>query len=198
MNPIGFASPRVAPSPQLIEALKKYALKKEPVVLSSGEQSDYYVDVKQAMLRPDPARIVGPLIADAAHEVRATTVGGMVEGAIPVACAAIYVSAGNDLVAFFIRKERKKHGLQRLIEGPDEYLRQGTRCLIVDDVVTKGSSTVDAIRHAKDKGLVVAGAVAVVDRLAGGTQKIEAELGDAPYWPLVTIDELYPERADRA
>jgi orotate phosphoribosyltransferase len=197
VNSIVSSVQRLAPSPQLIEALRKYALKLEPVTLSSGETSSYYIDVKQAMLRPEPARIAGPLIADAAHKVGALTIGGMVEGAIPVACAAIGCNAGNDLVAFFIRKERKKHGLQRLIEGPDEYLQGGKSCLIVDDVVTKGSSTVAAIRHAKDEGLVVAGAVAVVDRLAGGAEKIEAELGDAPYWSLVTIDELYPERPDR-
>lgn len=197
MNPIISASQRVAPSPRLVEALQKYALKKESVTLSSGETSSYYVDVKQAMLRPEPARIVGPLIAEAAHEVGALTVGGMVEGAIPVACAAIGCDAGNDLVAFFIRKERKQHGLQRLVEGPDEYRKHGTPCLIVDDVVTTGSSTVEAIRHAKDEGLVVAGVVAVVDRLAGGPEKIEAELTDIPYRSLVTIDELYPERPDR-
>jgi orotate phosphoribosyltransferase len=167
------------------------------VTLSSGEESDYYVDVKQAMLRPEPARIVGPLIADAAHQTGAATVGGMVEGAIPVACAAIGSSAGNDLVAFFIRKERKQHGLQRRIEGPDEYLTPGSRCLIVDDVVTKGSSTVDAIRYAREEGLIVTGAVAVVDRLAGGSEKIEAELDGTPYWSLVTIDDLHPDRSDR-
>lgn len=197
MNPIVSTSQRVTPSPQLIEALKKHALKLEPVTLSSGETSSYYVDVKQAMLRPEPARIAGPLIAEAAHKVGALTVGGMVEGAIPVACAAIGCDAGNDLVAFFIRKERKKHGLQRLLEGPDEYLQPGTPCLIVDDVVTKGGSTVDAIRHAKNEGLVVKGALAVVDRLAGGAEKVQAELGDAPYWSLVTIDDLHPGRPDR-
>lgn len=197
MTPITSIAQRVAPSPELIEALRKHALKLEPVTLSSGETSDYYVDVKQALLRPEPARIAGPLIADVAHEVGALTIGGMVEGAIPVACAAIGSNAGNDLVAFFIRKERKKHGLQRLIEGPDEYLEPGTKCLIVDDVVTKGGSTVDAIKHARDAGLVVVGAVTVVDRLAGGTKKIEAELEDAPYRALVTIDELYPDRPDR-
>lgn len=191
------APERVAPSPDLIEALRTYALKKEEVTLSSGERSPYYVDVKQAMLRPGPARIAGPLIAEAAHEVKAVTVGGLVEGAIPVACAAIGCDAGNDLTAFFIRKERKPHGLQRQIEGPDEYLEPGTPCLVVDDVVTKGGSTVDAINYARDNGLVVMGAVAVVDRLAGGAAKIEAALDGAPYSPLVTIDELYPERPDR-
>jgi orotate phosphoribosyltransferase len=182
----------------LIDALRRYALKEGTVTLSSGETSSYYVDVKQAMLRPGPSQLVGPLVADAAHEVGAVAVGGMVEGAIPVACAAIACQSGSDLVAFFIRKERKEHGLQRQIEGPDECLEPGTPCLIVDDVVTKGSSTVKAIQEAKAEGLVVVGAVAVVDRLSGGDEKIRAELGDGvPYWPLVTIKELKPDCSDR-
>lgn len=198
MTPITSAYKRVAPSPRLVEALKKYALKIEDVTLSSGEKSSYYVDVKQAMLRPEPVRIVGPLIAEAAHELGALTVGGMVEGAIPVACSSIACDQGNDLTAFFIRKERKQHGLQRLIEGPDEYRQPGTRCLVVDDVVTTGGSTVEAIQHAKHAGLVVVGVIAVVDRLAGGAERIEAELDEAPYRSLATIDEIYPERSDRS
>jgi orotate phosphoribosyltransferase len=190
-------SKRVASAPQLVEALKKYALKIEDVTLSSGKKSSYYVDVKQAMLRPEPFRIVGPLVAEAAHKVGALTVGGMVEGAIPVACSTLACDAGNDLTAFFIRKERKQHGLQRLIEGPDEYRQPGTRCLVVDDVVTTGGSTVEAIKHAKHAELIVVGVVAVVDRMAGGAEKIEAELDGVPYWSLATIDEIYPERPDR-
>jgi orotate phosphoribosyltransferase len=192
VNPMTPTAPHAAASPELIAALRKFALKLEPVMLSSGEQSDYYVDVKQAMLRPGPVRLVGPLIAEAAHRVGARAVGGMVEGAIPVACAAIGCQEGNDLGAFFIR-----NGLQRRIEGPDEYLKPGEPCLIVDDVVTSGASTVDAIRSAKEEGLLIKGAVAVVDRLAGGQKTIEAALDGAPYWPLVTIDDLHPARSDR-
>lgn len=197
MNPMMSTAQHAAASPELIGALRKFALKLEPVMLSSGEQSDYYVDVKQAMLRPGPVRLVGPLIAEAAHQVGARAVGGMVEGAIPVACAAIGCEEGNDLGAFFIRKDRKPHGLQKRIEGPDEYLKPGDPCLIVDDVVTSGASTVDAIRSAKEEGLLIKGAVAVVDRLAGGQQTIEAALDGAPYWPLVTIDDIHPDRSDR-
>ncbi|HEY8082427.1 MAG TPA: orotate phosphoribosyltransferase [Solirubrobacterales bacterium] len=187
---------RPAPSADLLRVLQTHALKKEPVILSNGETSDYYVDVKQAMLRPEAARVVGQLVADAAHEVKALAVGGMVMGAVPVACAAIASEGGNDLLGFFIRKERKSHGLQRYIEGPDECFRPGTRCLIVDDVVTTGSSTVDAIKRVLEAELHIAGVLSVVDRLAGGEKAIEAA-ADAPYRALVTIDEIYPERSDR-
>jgi orotate phosphoribosyltransferase len=197
VTPIASTAQRVAPSPQLIEALQKYALKLEPVTLSSGETSTYYVDVKQAMLRPGPARIAGPLIADVAHQAGATAVGGMVEGAIPVACAAINSDAGRDLAAFFVRKERKAHGLQKQVEGPDECLQPGAACLVVDDVVTTGGSTIEAIERIKDDGLTIVGVLAVVDRLAGGGERIEAA-AQAPYRALVTIDEIYPDRPDRA
>jgi orotate phosphoribosyltransferase len=187
---------RITSSRELVSALRKHALKIEPVTLSSGEISPYYVDVKEAMLRPGPARIAGSLIAGAAHDAGATAVGGMVEGAIPVACAAINSNAGHDLVAFFVRKERKAHGLQKQIEGPDECLRPGVACLVVDDVVTTGGSTIEAIESVQRAGLNIVGVLAVVDRLAGGGKRIEAA-AEAPFQPLVTIDELYPDRPDR-
>jgi len=196
MAPTVFAAERVAPSPELVDALQRYALKEREVVLSSGECSTYYVDVKQAMLRPGPAKIAGPLIASAAHDVHAHVIGGMVEGAIPVACAAINSVAGNDLAAFFIRKERKTHGLQKRIEGPDELICADTSCLVVDDVVTTGGSTIEAIERVQEAGLKIAGVLAVVDRLAGGGEAIEAA-ASAPYRALVTIDEIYPDRPDR-
>lgn len=196
MNPIVSSPDRVSPSPELVDALRKHALKKKEVTLSSGVRSPYYVDVKQAMLRPGPAKLAGTSVAGFAHDVGASVVGGMVEGAIPVACAAINSEVGHDLAAFFIRKERKTHGLQKRIEGPDECLDPGTPCLVVDDVVTTGGSTVEAIEHVKDGGLLVVGVLAVVDRLAGGGEAIEAAAA-APYRALVTIDELYPDRPDR-
>ena len=128
-----------------------------------------------------------------AERVRATAVGGLTMGADPVACAAL--AAGAQLKAFFVRKERKEHGLQRWIEGP--LLEKGTRCLVVEDVVTTGGSTVRAIERILEEGLEIAGVTAVVDRLAGGAEAIAAASGGARYRPLVMIDELYPDRPDR-
>jgi orotate phosphoribosyltransferase len=113
--------------------------------------------------------------------------------AIPLACAAIAVPGGKDLVGFFVRKERKAHGLQRWVEGPVE---EGARCLVVEDTVTTGGSTVSAVERIREQGLEIAAVLAVVDRLAGGGPAIEAA-AEAPYRALVTIDELYPERPDR-
>jgi orotate phosphoribosyltransferase len=103
------------------------------------------------------------------------------------------VPAGDGLVGFFVRGERKEHGLQRWVEGPVE---AGMRCLVVEDTVTTGASTVRAIQRMLEEGLEIAGAVCVVDRLAGGGDAIAAAAG-APLRALATIDDLYPERPDR-
>jgi orotate phosphoribosyltransferase len=178
----------------LLAELREHALVIGEVTLSSGQTAQYYVDAKRAILRPPAFRAVGELIAADAADRGATAVGGMTMGADPLASAAIGAEAGDGLIAFFVRKEKKQHGLQRWIEGP--VLDAGTRCLVVEDVVTTGGSTVRAIERILEEGHEVAGVVSVVDRLAGGAEAIEKAAG-APYRPLVTIDELYPDRPDR-
>ena len=180
----------------LLAELREHALVIGEVTLSSGQQAQYYVDAKRALLRPAAYRAAGELVAAEAAERGARAVGGMTMGADPLACAAIGSDGGAELVAFFVRKERKEHGLQRWIEGP--LLEEGTHCLVVEDVVTTGGSTVRAIERILEEGLAVAGVVSVVDRLAGGAEAITEASGGAPYRSLVTIDELYPDRPDRA
>jgi orotate phosphoribosyltransferase len=177
---------------RLVAELREHALVIGEVMLTSGATAQYYVDAKRAILRPPGFRAVGELTAAQASRLRATAVGGMTMGADPVACAAL--AAGADLKAFFVRKERKEHGLQRWIEGPE--LEPGERCLVVEDVVTTGGSTLAAIDRVREEGLEVAGVVSVLDRLAGGGDAIAAASG-APYTPLTTIDDVYPDRPDR-
>jgi orotate phosphoribosyltransferase len=95
-----------------------------------------------------------------------------------------------------VRKERKEHGLQRWVEGP--LLELGERCLIVEDVVTTGGSTVQAIEAVREAGHEICGVVAILDRNAGGADAIRAASGGAPYQPLATIDDIYPDRPDKA
>lgn len=188
------APDREAARETLIGELREHALVVGEVTLTSGRTAQYYVDAKRALLRPPAFRAAGELIAGEAAAAGATAVGGMTMGADPLACAAIAAPEGGGLLAFFVRKERKEHGLQRWIEGPP--LDGGTRCLVVEDVVTTGGSTVSAIERIGEEGLEVVGVVSVVDRLAGGAEAIAAAT-DAPYRPLVTIDDLYPDRPDR-
>jgi orotate phosphoribosyltransferase len=177
----------------LIAELREHSLVLGEVTLSSGRTASYYVDARRALLRPAGFLAVGQLIAAAAAESGAQAVGGPVMAAIPLACAAIAVPEGAGLAGFFVRKERKEHGLQRWVEGPVE---QGTRCLVVEDTVTTGSSTVAAIERIRTEGLEIVGVLCVVDRLAGGAEAI-AEAAKAPFQALVTIDDIYPDRPDR-
>jgi orotate phosphoribosyltransferase len=178
----------------LLAELREHALVIGEVTLSSGQKASYYVDAKRALLRPPAFRATGELVAARARELGAVAVGGLTMGADPIACAALAAADGDALRAFFVRKERKEHGLQRWVEGP--VLEPGTPCLVVEDVVTTGGSTVAAIERMREEGLEIRGTLAVLDRLAGGGEAIEAS-GGSPYSPLVTIDELYPERPDR-
>jgi orotate phosphoribosyltransferase len=179
---------------RLVHELRHHALVIGEVTLTSGRKAQYYVDAKRAILQPEGFRALGELVAGEAERVRATAVGGMTMGADPVACAAL--AAGARVKAFFVRKERKQHGLQRWIEGPE--LEPGERCLVVEDVVTTGGSTVQAIERVRDEGLEVAGVVSVLDRLAGGAEAIIEAANGAPYAPLTTIDDVYPGRPDRS
>lgn len=177
---------------QLVAELREHALVIGEVTLTSGATAQYYVDAKRAILRPAGFAALGGLVAAEAADRGATAVGGLTMGADPVACSAL--AAGADVKAFFVRKERKAHGLQRWVEGPP--LDPGERCLVVEDVVTTGGSTVKAIERIREEGLEIAGVVSVLDRLAGGGEAIEAA-AEAPYRPLATIDDVYPERPDR-
>lgn len=176
----------------LIAELREHALVIGEVVLTSGKTAQYYVDAKRAILLRPAFMALGELVADLAREVGATAIGGMTMGADPVACSAL--AAGSDAKAFFVRKEKKEHGLQRWVEGP--LLAPGERCLIVEDVVTTGGSTVKAIERVREEGYEVVGVCSVLDRLAGGGAAIEAAAG-APYRPFVTIDDIHPDRPDR-
>ncbi|HVP01519.1 MAG TPA: orotate phosphoribosyltransferase [Solirubrobacteraceae bacterium] len=180
------------PRERLIDELRTHALILGEVTLTSGAVAQYYVDAKRAILRPAGFRALGELVAGYAARLGATAVGGMTMGADPVACAAL--AGGADVKAFFVRKEAKQHGLARRIEGP--LLMRDDRCLIVEDVVTTGGSTMRAIEAVQEAGHEIVGVLAVLDRLAGGGEAIAAAAG-APYAALATIDEVHPGRPDR-
>jgi orotate phosphoribosyltransferase len=177
---------------RLIAELREHALVIGRVTLTSGAEAEYYVDAKRAILRPEGFAALAGLIAAQVGEWRGTAVGGMTMGADPVACAGL--AGGARAKGFFVRKDAKAHGLQRRVEGP--LLEGSDRCVVVEDVVTTGGSTLAAIEALKAEGRMICGVVSVLDRLAGGGEAIEAAAG-APYRALTTIDEVYPDRPDR-
>src|SRR5437868_8077141 len=144
---------RTSARQRLVTELREHALVIGEVTLTSGRKAQYYVDAKRAILRPAGFLALGELVAEQARLAGATAVGGMTMGADPIACAAL--AAGADVKAFFVRKERKEHGLARWIEGPP--LERGERCLVVEDVVTTGGSTIRAVERVREEGHQVAG-----------------------------------------
>jgi orotate phosphoribosyltransferase len=177
---------------RLVGALREHALVIGEVTLTSGARAQYYVDAKRAILRPEGFSALAILVAAQVQRWGGTAVGGMTMGADPLACAAL--AGGARATAFFVRKDAKAHGLQRRIEGP--LLAPSDRCVVVEDVVTTGGSTLAAIAALIDAGHEICGVLSVLDRLAGGGPEIE-RAARAPYVALTTIDDIYPDRPDR-
>lgn len=160
---------------RLLQIIKEKSYEKKDVILASGKKSDFYIDCRQTTLHPEGAYLVGKIlyemIKDSGFKIEA--VGGPTMGADPIATAVSVVSQleGNPLPAFIVRKEPKKHGLGQWIEGKKN-LAKGAKVAIVEDVVTTGGSSVQAVKRAEEEGLKVVAVFAVVDREEGGAEKI--------------------------
>ena len=133
------------------------------VVLSSGREADYYVDLRRVTLDADAAPLIGRVMRDLTADWDYVAVGGLTLGADPVATAMLH-APGDRLDAFVVRKEGKAHGLQRRIEGPDV---AGRRVLAVEDTSTTGSSVMAAVEAVREAGAEVVGVAVIVDRGAG-------------------------------
>ena len=161
---------------RLLELLKEKGYRKGKVILSSGKESDFYIDCRPVTFHPEGAYLVGKLLYERIkHSVPAVQgVGGPTLGADPMITAISLTSywEGNPIPAFVIRKEPKKHGRGLWIEGIDN-LPEGSAVAIVEDVVTTGASTLNAIQRAKEAGLQVVKVMALVDRDEGGRENIK-------------------------
>lgn len=141
------------------------------VILSSGKEADYYVDLRRITLDHIAAPLVGEVMLDLTKDLDFDSVGGLTLGADPVATAMMHVAAskGRALNSFVVRKEGKAHGLQRRIEGPDV---AGKRVLAVEDTSTTGGSVLTAVEALKEAGAIVVGVAVIVER--GAKDAIEA------------------------
>src|SRR2546427_3826942 len=157
--------------------------------LASGRVSEYYVNCKQLLSHPKYRRLLAELIADHLKGWDIQAVGGMEIGAIPIATAVadyVYDRTGGELRTFVVRKKPKDHGMKHAVEGAFE---SGDRVLVVDDVLTTGQATIDAITHARAAGLDVRHALVLVDRQGDrGRPRVRA-LGGPPTSPL-TLPEF--------
>jgi orotate phosphoribosyltransferase len=136
------------------------------VILSSGAEADYYIDLRRLTLHHAAAPLVGRVMCELTSDWEYAAVGGLTLGADPVATSMLHAAAaqGHELDAFVVRKSEKAHGLQRRIEGPDV---SGRRVLAVEDTSTTGGSVLTAVEALREAGADVVGVAVIVDRGAG-------------------------------
>ena len=156
-------------------ALLQACIARGEVTLASGQKSDFYVDGRLVTLSPEGAALAGEAVLETARELGATAVAGPTTGACPMVTAAGVLShqAGRPLKTVYVRAQAKGHGLQKSIEGPP--LGAADRVLLVDDVMTSGGSLLQAAERVREEtGCPIVGVFCLVDRQAGGREKVQA------------------------
>jgi orotate phosphoribosyltransferase len=155
---------------KLREEILKKAVVHGKVILSSGKEANYYIDLRRITLDSIAAPLVGEVMLELTKDLDYDAVGGLTLGADPVATAMMHVAAqkGRRLDSFVVRKSEKAHGLQRRIEGPDV---KGKRVLAVEDTSTTGGSVLTAVEALKQGGATVVGVAVIVER--GAKSKVE-------------------------
>jgi orotate phosphoribosyltransferase len=163
---------------RLLELLRALSFERRRVVLTSGKESDFYIDCKRTALTAEGHVLVGRLLFERIRRLRPLPrgAGGMTLGADPLASAVAYTSflAGEPVDAFVVRKEPKGHGTGQWIEGR-RTIPDGSRVVVLEDVVTSGGSALKAVEACRAEQLEVVGCFALVDRLEGGREAIEAQ-----------------------
>ena len=156
---------------RLAELVKELAVVHGKVTLSSGKEADYYVDLRRATLQHEASRLIGSLLRELTADWDYAAAGGLTMGADPVGLAIMHAD-GRDIDAFVVRKEAKKHGMQRQIEG---FNVEGQKVLVVEDTTTTGNSPLTAVKALRKAGAEVVGVATVVDRNTGAGDAIAAE-----------------------
>ena len=159
------------------------------MTLSSGIEADYYVDLRRATLHHEAAVLAGKVMLDLLAEagLKPDAVGGLTMGADPVASAMLHQASarGSQLDAFVVRKEAKKHGMARQVEGPDI---EGHKVVILEDTSTTGGSPLTAAKAAEEAGAEVLAVATVVDRDTGARAAIES--AGYAYYSALSLSDL--------
>jgi orotate phosphoribosyltransferase len=169
----------------LLALIKAKAIVHGRVVLSSGQEADWYIDLRRITLDGEAAPLVGRVMLDLTADIGYDAVGGLTLGADPVATAMLHSAAvtGRRLDAFVVRKAGKEHGLQRRIEGPEV---AGQRVLALEDTSTTGGSVLTAVEALREAGAHVVAVASIVERGAAPT----LAAAGLPYRFAYTIDDL--------
>ncbi len=161
---------------ELLEIIVATAIERRPVTLASGKQSELYLDLRQTLMRPRGIELAGRLVLEKLSSgSRVAAVGGMAVGAVPLVSAVLAAAAQRDdyrdLLGFFVRKETKRHGLGRRIEGAFE---AGQKVALVEDTTTTGGSTLEAFDIVSEAGGEVVRVLCLVDRGEGALEAFAA------------------------
>jgi orotate phosphoribosyltransferase len=172
---------------KLFALLKQKAFRRGRVVLASGRESDYYFDMKPAMLDPDGAALLAEIILQEIQHVKADCVGGLEMGAVPLIAPVAMTSRkfGRALPGFFVRKTVKDHGTKKRVDGNDI---SGKTVIILEDVTTTGASAMDAVKAVTEAGAKVALVISILDR-GEGAAELYASAG-IPFKSLFTAQEF--------
>src|SRR5882724_6003096 len=176
---------------ELFELIRTRSFGRGKIMLASGRESDYYIDMRPTTVHPAGATCVGELIVDALEGLNVDFVGGLEMGAVPIATAVAIAShaRGRDIGAFFVRKKPKDHGARKLVEGlPKGETLRGKNIVVVEDVTTTGGSAMQAVAALREEGANIVLVLTIVDRLEGAMESFAAE--KLPFRALFTADEF--------
>lgn len=177
---------------ELLTMLARESYFERQLTLSSGRASNYYVDCKRTLYLPRGVRLAGELVLELVQAAGVEQIGGMAAGALPVTDAVIAAAARHavNLRGFFVRKETKQHGLQQMIEGA---FKPGLKTAVIDDTITTGGSSLQAVAAMRAAGANVIAAIALVERGEGAVDAF-ARAGLRYSW-VFTAEEVRAERA---
>ena len=173
---------------QLLELLKARSFKRGTFRLASGGTSDYYIDGRMTEVYSAGAHLIGEVIYERTRDLNIDAIGGLAVGAVPLTTAAVisHHLHGRPMEGFWVRDLAKTHGMQKLVEGN---VRPGSRVVILDDVITQGTSSLKAIRAVQEMSCEVVLVLALVDRLQGAEALFRAE-GISQFRSVFTIRDF--------
>jgi orotate phosphoribosyltransferase len=173
---------------QLLEVLRNRSFKRGTFRLASGDTSSYYIDGKLSEVYSRAAYLIGEVLYARTKDLAIDAIGGLEVGAVPLATAAVisYHHHGREMEGFWVRDGAKAHGTKKLVEGG---VKKGAKVAILDDVITRGTSSLKAVDAVREQGCEVVLVLSLVDRLVGARSLFE-EHGITHYQSVFTIRDF--------
>lgn len=190
MDPIPFPTPEPSKRERVRQIIKEKSYSRRKITLASGRESEFYLDMKPTMMDPEGSAILAELVFARLSDVRLDYIGGLEMGAVPLIAPinAVSFNKGRPLPGFFVRKQRKEHGTQKIIEGIDSI--DGKRVVILDDVTTTGESAMQAVTMVQEEGAEVVLVLAIVDREEGAAEFYRR--AGIPFDSLYSASDFWP------